>query len=643
MIPCGRETFLSESDVDGNSSNVIDNNSDFMCSDVVSGDIQMDKGTADSKNVDFISGWDMAVNSPTQTDGNEKSTDIFGWEASTNSQSQADGNEKSTNISGWAASTNSQSQADGWVCSTHHIETSECQTFCRDKLFSDYLNDEDQVKTSGLCKCTNVQIMEDADDRKLSRRSTVANGWDMASTLANDWTSVTGWEQNSSTTVKRNKINLHSNDIPTSSVGTPNPTTQCETPAGCLENKILDITGQNLSSGTMGENDCIDDLENLEVSNTSKEDNRKCTDKPEKKGTWERSWQEAVVTNGAGWNLNLGAAEGACVSKKSCTLEGICQEVVIPNVTSWNSNLETIRERDCTVGWRKEDFSSTILSRWHAESGIQDMLYAGNDSTTSNNNHTPKMSGEETVIHGNCNMENGVTVIEDQHLDGYTLTPDALVVRSDQEEWHSEHVTCESDASNTRGWKLPIQSTTRLLESFYTEKGIENVKHNNNIHDIASSQAMNQDKLHRQHKNINTRKQIASSSNSERPMEQVYDRPHKLQEILQEINPLMHSMRKILHFSSYNSGQRLRPEDEREVLEKIVLHHPEVEAKMGCGIDFIMIDNHSKYTSTRCFYIVRKDGTRTDFSYLKCLKGLVEKKFPDSAKDFIEKHLAQRK
>jgi hypothetical protein len=40
---------------------------------------------------------------------------------------------------------------------------------------------------------------------------------------------------------------------------------------------------------------------------------------------------------------------------------------------------------------------------------------------------------------------------------------------------------------------------------------------------------------------------------------------------------------------------------------------------------------------------VRKDGTRIDFSYLKSLKGLVEKKFPDSAKAFIEKYLAQRK
>lgn len=40
------------------------------------------------------------------------------------------------------------------------------------------------------------------------------------------------------------------------------------------------------------------------------------------------------------------------------------------------------------------------------------------------------------------------------------------------------------------------------------------------------------------------------------------------------------------------------------------------------------IKRHSTYKDVRCFWVVRTDGTETDFSYHKCLKEKVAKENP---------------
>jgi hypothetical protein len=40
------------------------------------------------------------------------------------------------------------------------------------------------------------------------------------------------------------------------------------------------------------------------------------------------------------------------------------------------------------------------------------------------------------------------------------------------------------------------------------------------------------------------------------------------------------------------------------------------------------IKRHSTYKEVRCFWVVRTDGTETDFSYHKCLKEKVVKENP---------------
>ena len=63
---------------------------------------------------------------------------------------------------------------------------------------------------------------------------------------------------------------------------------------------------------------------------------------------------------------------------------------------------------------------------------------------------------------------------------------------------------------------------------------------------------------------------------------------------------------------------------ERMVVEPCLREaHPEAEKKIGCGISSFQIRTHPDHDS-RCYMVVRTDGTCEDFSYRKC----VEKLFP---------------
>ncbi|MCO5597716.1 hypothetical protein L7F22_051797 [Adiantum nelumboides] len=99
-----------------------------------------------------------------------------------------------------------------------------------------------------------------------------------------------------------------------------------------------------------------------------------------------------------------------------------------------------------------------------------------------------------------------------------------------------------------------------------------------------------------------------------------------------EIDELYKTTNKILHYSGYQRGDRLNSDDERFVLENILAHHAEKEAKLGCGLDYLMIDSHADH-QVNCFWVMRKDGSKTDFSYWKCLEHLLEGKYPHAAKD----------
>lgn len=132
----------------------------------------------------------------------------------------------------------------------------------------------------------------------------------------------------------------------------------------------------------------------------------------------------------------------------------------------------------------------------------------------------------------------------------------------------------------------------------------------------------------------------------------------------------------------YANQDRLSPEHERTIVEMLLPYHPEVDKKIGCGIDFIMVcillllkvglhfqfvlcllcksfasslsilialvfslqvGHHPEFERSRCLFIVRKDGEVVDFSYWKCIKGLIKKKYPLYADSFILRHFRKRR
>ncbi|KDP38331.1 hypothetical protein JCGZ_04256 [Jatropha curcas] len=113
-------------------------------------------------------------------------------------------------------------------------------------------------------------------------------------------------------------------------------------------------------------------------------------------------------------------------------------------------------------------------------------------------------------------------------------------------------------------------------------------------------------------------------------------------QILQDTVPLVGFVRMILHSGKYENGDRLSPGHERTIVEKLLPYHPEYEKKIGCGIDYITVRNHPDFERSRCLFIVRKDGELVDFSYWKCIKGLIRKNYPLYADSFILRHFRRR-
>ncbi|XP_004292815.1 PREDICTED: protein DCL, chloroplastic-like [Fragaria vesca subsp. vesca] len=59
--------------------------------------------------------------------------------------------------------------------------------------------------------------------------------------------------------------------------------------------------------------------------------------------------------------------------------------------------------------------------------------------------------------------------------------------------------------------------------------------------------------------------------------------------ILEDTVPLVGFVRMILHSGKYESGDRLSPEHQKTVLERLLPFHPEVAKKIGCDIDYVTI------------------------------------------------------
>ncbi|KAF3320666.1 protein DCL [Carex littledalei] len=113
--------------------------------------------------------------------------------------------------------------------------------------------------------------------------------------------------------------------------------------------------------------------------------------------------------------------------------------------------------------------------------------------------------------------------------------------------------------------------------------------------------------------------------------------------ILEDTVPLVGFVRMILHSGKYENDNRLSPEHEVAILAKLLPYHPEYEKKIGCGVDYIKVGLHPQFGKSRCLFIVRTDGEVEDFSFWKCIKGLIRKKYPLYADTFIQNHFYKKR
>src|SRR5438552_722209 len=86
---------------------------------------------------------------------------------------------------------------------------------------------------------------------------------------------------------------------------------------------------------------------------------------------------------------------------------------------------------------------------------------------------------------------------------------------------------------------------------------------------------------------------------------------------------LLERIRRVLY--DYEEGQTLNTPDFTFMLDVLRLH-PNVAQKIGCGAASMHVKENPVYPSKHGFWLVRTDGTGTDFSFMECLSPSSNKK-----------------
>jgi hypothetical protein len=82
-----------------------------------------------------------------------------------------------------------------------------------------------------------------------------------------------------------------------------------------------------------------------------------------------------------------------------------------------------------------------------------------------------------------------------------------------------------------------------------------------------------------------------------------------------DINKVKSKARAILNLKK--DGESLTGNDE-EFIKELLKFHEKHDAKMK-DFDHFEAGEHPSYEKTRCFFVVRKDGSKEDFSISKCI------------------------
>ena len=71
--------------------------------------------------------------------------------------------------------------------------------------------------------------------------------------------------------------------------------------------------------------------------------------------------------------------------------------------------------------------------------------------------------------------------------------------------------------------------------------------------------------------------------------------------------------------NSYRVGEQVNDTDSTE-LYALLKRHDEVDEKMGSGISHFVVERAPEPHPGKCFWIVRTDGSKIDFSFPHCLE-----------------------
>jgi len=85
-----------------------------------------------------------------------------------------------------------------------------------------------------------------------------------------------------------------------------------------------------------------------------------------------------------------------------------------------------------------------------------------------------------------------------------------------------------------------------------------------------------------------------------------------------DINKVKSKSRAILNM--YKDDEKLKQAD-TDFIQDIFKFHENYQTKSK-EFDHFIVGIHPEFIKTRCFFIVRKDGTRDDFSVSKCVMRL---------------------
>jgi hypothetical protein len=82
-----------------------------------------------------------------------------------------------------------------------------------------------------------------------------------------------------------------------------------------------------------------------------------------------------------------------------------------------------------------------------------------------------------------------------------------------------------------------------------------------------------------------------------------------------DINKVKSKSRAILNLKK--DGETLEPADE-DFMKELLKFHDKADDKMK-DFDHFEVGPHPEFVKTRCFFVVKKDSTKEDFSVSKCI------------------------